>query len=75
MTTEVTIPFDPAAYIRTTEEAALYLDDALQSGDPSVIAAALGTIVRGRGASEVAKASEVSRSAIYNRLLEGGGEA
>lgn len=69
---EATVSFDPAVYIRTDEEAALYFDDALQSGDPSVIAAALGTIVRARGASEVAKASEVSRSAIYKGLTEGG---
>lgn len=75
MSKEATIPFDPVAYIRTAKEAALYFDDALRSGDPSVIAAALDTIVRARGASEVAKSSAMSRLAIYNRLFDGGGEA
>jgi DNA-binding phage protein len=46
MVNVATIPFDISAYIRTPEDASLYLSDALESGDASVIAAALGTLAR-----------------------------
>lgn len=61
-------PFDPADYVRTPEEAALYLTDAMESGDPAVVAAALGTIARARGASETARAAGISRAALYRGL-------
>lgn len=67
-----TTPFDSATYIRTPEEASLYLSDALESHDTSVIAAAVGTLARARGASTVAKATGVSRASLYNGLREGG---
>ena len=67
-----TTPFDSAAYIRTPQEASLYLSDALESGDASVIAAALGTLARARGASTVAKAAGVSRGSLYTGLRSGG---
>lgn len=61
-------PFEPADYVRSTEEAALFLNDAIASGDPKVVAAALGTIARARGAGGVAKGAGVSRAAVYNGL-------
>jgi probable addiction module antidote protein len=48
-----TTPFDSAGHVRTPEEISLYLSDALESMDASVIAAALGTLARARGASTV----------------------
>lgn len=44
-----TEPFDPAEYIRDPDEAALYLNDAISSADPVVVAAAIDTVVRGLG--------------------------
>ena len=67
-----TAPFDPAAYIRTPEEASLFLTDALESHDASVIAAALGTLARARGASTVSKATGLSRASLYTGLRTGG---
>ena len=67
-----TTPFDPAAFVRTADDAALYLADAFESGDPSVIAAALGTVARARGASEMAKAAGLSRASLYSALSPDG---
>jgi probable addiction module antidote protein len=66
------MPFDSAVYVRTSEEASLYLSDALESNDASVIAAALGTLTRARGPSSVAKATGISRASLYNGLRTGG---
>lgn len=63
-----TASFDPADYIRSDEEAALYISDALQSGDASEVATALGTVARARGASGLARATGVSRAALYASL-------
>jgi DNA-binding phage protein len=41
-----TIPFDAAQYLREPEAQAELLADALDSGDATYIAAALGTIAR-----------------------------
>lgn len=67
-----TEPFDPAEYIRNPDEAALYLNDAMASGDPAVVAAALGTIARAHGTSRLSKAAGVSRAVLYNGLNPAG---
>ena len=67
-----TQPFEPADYIRGPEEAAIYLNDAVASGDPAVVAAALGTIARARGASSVAAGAGISRAALYKGLAPSG---
>ena len=63
-----TTVFDPAAFIRDTDDAATYLNDAFASGDTAVIAAALGTVARARGASEMARAAGISRASLYSAL-------
>ena len=63
-----TAPFDPANYIRDDDEAALYISDALKSGDAADVAAALGTVVRACGASGLARATGLSRAALYSSL-------
>jgi probable addiction module antidote protein len=64
--------FDPADYVRAPDEAALYLNDAISSGDPKVLAAALGTLARAKGASELAREAGVSRASLYNSLSPNG---
>lgn len=64
--------FDPADYVRAPDEAALYLNDAISSGDPKVLAAALGTLARAKGASELAREAGVSRASLYNSLSPSG---
>jgi probable addiction module antidote protein len=64
--------FDSANYIRTPDEASAYLSDALESHDASVIAEALGTLARARGASAIAKSTGISRASLYSSLRSGG---
>ncbi len=63
-----TAPFDPAEYIRDDAEAALYISDALKSGDAADVATALGTVARARGTSGLARATGLSRAALYSSL-------
>jgi len=68
MVNTTTTPFDPAAYIGDAEDATIYLNDALESRDPAVIAAAIGTIARARGASALASVTGLSRASLYSSL-------
>lgn len=65
-------PYDTGAAIETDEDVAIFLSDALASGDPAVVASAFGTIVRARGASDIARKTGLSRASLYNALRDGG---
>ncbi len=67
-----TKPFDPAEYLDDDESIAAYMTDALESGDPSFVADALGVIARARGMSDVARESGVSRESLYRALSADG---
>jgi probable addiction module antidote protein len=43
-----TKPFDPAAYLDNAEAVAAYITEALETGDPAIVADALGVIARSR---------------------------
>lgn len=60
--------FDAARYLDSEEAIAAYLTDILAANDPALLAAALGDIARSRGMSEIAKASGISREALYKAL-------
>lgn len=49
-----------------------FLNKALQSGDPSHIAAALGVVARARGMTSVADDSGLCREQLYRSLSESG---
>lgn len=70
-----TRPFDAARYIETPDDAAVFLTDALESGDIGVIAEALGAVARSRGMTDVAKAAGVSRESLYKSLSGDGNPA
>jgi len=63
-----TKPFDPASYLDSPESIAAYMTDALETGDPSFVADALGVIARARGMSEIAREAGVSRESLYRAL-------
>jgi probable addiction module antidote protein len=65
---EKTIPFDAAAILDDAESQAELIADALESGDATYIATALGVVARARGMSEVARESGVTRAALYKAL-------
>lgn len=60
--------FDAARYLDSEKAIAAYLTDILEANDPALLAAALGDIARARGMSEIAKASGISREALYKAL-------
>ena len=65
-----TRPYDAAAYLRTEEDCALYLQAAIDEsdGDPSLMVAALGDIARARGMMQLAKETGLSREGLYKAL-------
>lgn len=63
-----TLPFDAAEYLDTPEAQAELLTDALESGDASYVANALGIIARARGMTEVSREAGVTREALYKSL-------
>ena len=63
--------FDAASYLESEQAIAAYLTDILEAGDPALLAAALGDIARARGMVEIAKASGITREALYKALRPG----
>ncbi|MHB1674725.1 MAG: addiction module antidote protein [Acidobacteriaceae bacterium] len=72
MNTVKTKLFDPAEYLDNDEAIATYMTDALETGDPSFVADALGVVARARGMSEVARQASVSRESLYRALSADG---
>jgi probable addiction module antidote protein len=60
--------FDAAPYLDSEAAIAAYLTDILEANDSALLAAALGDIARARGMSEIAKASGITREALYKAL-------
>lgn len=63
-----TTPFDPAEYLDDDESVAVYLTSMLEEDDPGLLFSALGDVARARGMTEIAKASGLSREALYKAL-------
>ncbi|EXI74423.1 MAG TPA: putative addiction module antidote protein [Candidatus Accumulibacter phosphatis] len=60
--------FDMAEHLPDQEAIAEYLTIVLEENDPAGFAHALGTIARARGMTEIARASGISREALYRAL-------
>ena len=67
-----TRPSDPAEYLDSDEAVAAYMTEALETGDPSFVADALGVVARVRGMSEVARRAGLSRESLYRALSADG---
>ena len=63
-----TYPYDSAEYLNTSEAVSAYMEEAMATADPALIAKALGTIARARGMSQVAKKAGLSRESLYKAL-------
>jgi probable addiction module antidote protein len=59
---------DFAEHLDTDQAVAEYLTVILEENDPALLAAALGDIARARGMSQIAKASGITREALYKAL-------
>ena len=51
-------PFDAAAYLKTDQDVAAYLEASAEDGDPAAIVAALGTVARAGNISKLARIPE-----------------
>ena len=63
-----TTVFDEADYLKTEEDIAAYVTEALATGETAVIAHALGVIARTRGMSRIASQTGLSRESLYRAL-------
>lgn len=60
--------FDFSEHLDSDQAVAEYLTAILEDNDPALLAAALGDIARARGMTEIAKASGLTREALYKAL-------
>lgn len=60
--------FDFSEHLENEQAVAEYLTMILEENDPALLAAALGDIARARGMTEIAKASGITREALYKAL-------
>jgi probable addiction module antidote protein len=67
-----TIPWDSAAYLKTSEDIAEYLEAAFEDGDPALVAAALGDVARSKGMAKIARAAGLGRESLYKALSRDG---
>ncbi len=67
-------PWDAADYLETEEDMALYLDACLEedTGDGSLVRAALNDIARARGMSQLARDTGLTREGLYKALSASG---
>ena len=65
-----TRPYDAAAYLKTEQECALYLQAAIDESDsdPALVIAALGDIARARGMMQLARETGLTREGLYKAL-------
>jgi probable addiction module antidote protein len=60
--------FDAADYLKSEDDIAAYLQAATEDGDPQVLFAAMGDVVRARNVSQVAREAGLTREGIYKAL-------
>jgi probable addiction module antidote protein len=63
-----TIPWDSAAYLKTDQDIADYLEAVFEDGDPALVAAALGDVARAKGMSQIAQAAGLGRESLHKVL-------
>jgi probable addiction module antidote protein len=66
-----TTRFDASKYLDDDKSVAEYLTSILEENKPGLLAAALGDVARARGMTEIARASGLSREALYKALRAG----
>ena len=72
MAKTVTTRWDPADSLHTDEDMAAYLEAALEEGDPTLVAAALGDIARAKGMTQIAREAGLGRESLYKALSPAG---
>ena len=60
--------FEVSPYLDSEDAIAAYLTNIIEANDPALLASALGDIARAHGMTEIAKASGLTREALYKAL-------
>lgn len=60
--------WDASEYLESDEDMIAYLNVALEDGDASVVAAALGDIARAKGMTQLARETGITRDGLYKAL-------
>jgi len=68
MTRTKTLRWDAADHLESADDMAAYLEAALELGDATLFAAALGDVARARGMSEIARCAGLGRESLYKAL-------
>lgn len=66
------LDYDPAAALDTEEGIAVFLADALETGNAAYIAKAMGVVARAKGMAELARETGLSREQLYRSFSEQG---
>jgi probable addiction module antidote protein len=75
MATLQTYAWDASDHLETKEDIVAYLEAALEDGDPSLVAAALGDIARSQGMTHISRETGLGRESLYKALsIEGNPE-
>lgn len=64
--------WDVTEHLDTDERIALFLEAMFEDGTPAEIAAAIGTVAKARGMTQLANETGLSRPALYKALSEDG---
>ena len=70
--TEPIYDYDPAQALDGPEAIAVFIADALDTGDAAYIAKAMGVVARAKGMTELAAKAGLSRESLYRALSEDG---
>src|SRR3954452_1537305 len=66
--TEKLLKFDAAKYLNHPETIAVYLSEALETGDSDYICHALDTVARAKGMTNIARQTGLGRESLYKAL-------
>ena len=67
-----TKPWDASEYLKTEQDIIDYLDAAAETGDPTLMQAAIGDVAKARGMGQIAEAAGVGRESLYKSLIKDG---
>ncbi len=67
-----TKPWDASEYLKTEQDIIGYLDAAAETGDPTLMQAAIGDVAKARGMGQIAEAAGVGRESLYKSLSKDG---
>ncbi len=64
--------YDPAEYLGSDEDVAIFMADAFETEDPAYIAHALGIVARAKGMTQIAAQTGLSREQLYRSFSKNG---